>query len=264
MKDFAQIINENIKQGRPISLVTVVDVKGSAPQRLGAKMLVSKQGKLLWGTIGGGRIEELALKQSRIQIEKQESSLKEYLLTENGEKATGMLCGGRMSLFFDVIGLSHKIFIFGAGHISQALVPLLQTLDFEVNVIDDREQYLVENFSQYKPVELISGKLPLIIDSIELEEGAFVVIVSYSHKIDEEILKYLLTKRKEESTKLKYLGMIGSNRKVKEIFKRLLSEGVDETLLNRVYAPIGLPIKSHSPQEIAISIAAQIIEVKNS
>ncbi len=262
-KEFIKIMTEQFHKGRTFALVTVVDVSGSAPQRIGAKMLVSSTGKRLWGTIGGGTIENLALKEAQAQININIPLLKEYELTEEGEEATGMLCGGKMSLFYDIQGAGTKTYIFGAGHISQQLVPLLASLGFWTVVIDDRKEYLDENFKNLNVAETITGNLPQIIDSIEFEKGSYIVILTYSHDLDEKILKHLLTKREQEFETWKYLGMIGSKRKVSEIFSRLESQGMDPNLLEKVHAPIGIPIRSQTPEEIAISIAAEIIDVRN-
>ncbi|MFX1508056.1 MAG: XdhC family protein [Promethearchaeota archaeon] len=262
-REFAKNIDCQIQKGGTFALVTVVEVSGSAPQRIGAKMLVDSSGKRLWGTIGGGTIENLTLKDAQILIQKQTPQLKEYELREEGEKATGMLCGGKMKVFIDILGTGSKSYIFGAGHISQRLVPLLASLGYWTVVIDDRKEYLNDSFKDSQVSETISGILPQIIDSIEFEKDSYIVIITYSHELDEQILKYLLSTRQQELQTWKYLGMIGSKRKVKEIFSRLESEGVDPSLLERVHAPIGVPIRSQTPEEIAISIAAEIIDVQN-
>ncbi len=264
-KDFVEIMAEQMRKGGVFALITVVDVSGSAPQRVGAKMLVSPAGKRLWGTIGGGTIEKLALKEVQVQIKKRTPLLKEYELREEGEKATGMLCGGKMSLFYDILGTGTKAYIFGAGHISQQLVPILVSLGFWTIVIDDRKDYLDESFKHSEVAETLTGNLPQIIDTIEFEKDSYIVILTYSHDLDEEILKQLLTKQQQEAEtwNYRYLGMIGSERKVKEIFSRLESQGIDPQLLEKVHAPIGIPIGSQTPEEIAISIAAEIIKVRN-
>lgn len=262
-KDFIKIMTEQFHKGKTFALVTVVDVSGSAPQRIGAKMLVSSTGKRLWGTIGGGTIENLALKEAQVQIKTKLPLLKEYELTEEGEKATGMLCGGKMSLFIDIQGAGTKAYVFGAGHISQQLVSLLASLGFWTIVIDDRKEYLDENFKNINVAETLAGNFPQIIDSIEFEKGCYIVILTYSHDLDEKILKHLLTTRQKEFKIWKYLGMIGSKRKVSEIFSRLESQGIDPKLLQKIHAPIGIPIGSQTPEEIAISIAAEIIDVRN-
>lgn len=263
MKEFINTLKKQVDIGNPSVLVTVVNVTGSAPQTLGAKMLVSKSGERLWGTIGGGTIENLALEQAKVQIKEQRPFLKQYELRETGDDSTGMLCGGSMMLFFDLLGATTKVYILGAGHISQKLAPLLTALGFWTVIIDDREEFLRESFTDIDVAELISGPLPQYLDTIEFEPESYVVIVTYSHELDERILKYLLTKKSHLVTQLKYLGMIGSKRKVKEIFSRLESQGVSKSQLTRIHAPIGLPIGSQTPEEIAISIAAEIVKVRN-
>ncbi len=261
--EFIEIIQDKFQKGGTFSLVTVVEISGSAPQRVGAKMIVSPTGKLLWGTIGGGSIEKIALKEAIRQISTKTPILKEYKLQEEGEKAIGSLCGGTMTLFYDIFGVGVKIYIFGAGHISQQLVPLLASLGFWTVVIDDRKEYLNESFKHSKVAETLSGNFIETIDTIEFDVESYIVILTYSHKQDEKILKHLLTTRQQELETWKYLGMIGSKRKVKEVFNRLKSQGIDPSLLEKVHAPIGLTIGSQTPEEVAISIAAEIIKVRN-
>jgi xanthine dehydrogenase accessory factor len=259
---FIETMVDQVQKGGVFALVTVVDISGSAPQQIGAKMLVSSSGERIWGTVGGGTIEKLALEEAQVRIKSRTPLLKEYELMEEGEKATGMICGGKMSLFFDILGIGTKAYIFGAGHISQRLVPLMNSLGFWPVVIDDRKEYLEQNFNQLA-AEILTGELPKIIETIEFENDCYIVIITYSHALDEKILKYLLTKREKEFENWKYLGMIGSKRKVKEIFSRLESQGIARNLLDRVRAPIGIPIGSQTPDEIAVSIAAEIIAVRN-
>ncbi len=263
MRNFYEIIQQETKSGRPISLVSVVSVKGSAPQRIGAKMLVSSSGKLLWGTIGGGTVEALALKQARIQIESRTPLLKTFELVESGEDATGMLCGGEMQLFFDVYGATTKVYIFGAGHITQQILPLLLKLGFSPVVIDDREEYLKENIISRFNVVTQTGDFLKVIDSLFIEQDSYVIIMTYSHDIDERILSHLLSHKLSDLSNIRYLGMIGSKRKVKEIFSRVESKGIPREILNSIHSPIGVPIRSQTPEEIAISIAAELISVRN-
>jgi len=263
MKELIRILKKQSDKGDPSVLVTVIDVSGSAPQKVGAKMLVSKEGRRLWGTIGGGTIENLALQQAKIQIREQKPLLKQYELKEEGKDSTGMLCGGNMSIFYDVLGTITKVYILGAGHISQKLALLLTMLGFWTVIIDDREEYLHESFKSIEGAELLSGPLPHYLDTIKFEPESYVVIVTYSHELDENVLKYLLTEKSQNILQLKYLGMIGSKRKVKEIFSRLQSQGVSKSQLDGIHAPIGVPIGSQTPEEIAVSIAAEIIKVRN-
>ncbi|MHA1214237.1 MAG: XdhC family protein [Candidatus Hodarchaeales archaeon] len=264
MKKLIEILSESIEKGEPCVLVTVVNVKGSAPQKPGAKMLVSHEGKRLWGTIGGGSIEKQAIKQAKHQLEKHEVLLKEYELLEGSSpKATGMLCGGNMTLFYDIIGIGHKAFIFGAGHISQKLTPLLSSLGFSVTIIDNREFFVEDSFKDIPYANTVTGKLPDVIKDLGIPPKSFVVVMTYSHDLDEKILGFILKEFNEEVKRWKYLGMIGSKRKVKEVFSRLEKEGINKELLDLIHAPIGIPIGSQTPEEIAISIAAEIIKVRN-
>lgn len=263
MKNFFELIHQEVSAGNPVSLVSVVAVEGSAPQRVGAKMLVSSSGKLLWGTIGGGTVESLALKQAKIQLETKTPLLKSFDLIESGEDATGMLCGGEMQLFFDVFGTSTKVYIFGAGHITQQILPLLMKLGFTPIVLDDREEYLKENILSRFNVATQTGAFTELIDLLNIEEDSFIVIMTYSHEMDEQILFQLLSQKLPDLSIVKYLGMIGSKRKVKEIFSRMESKGISREILNSIHSPIGVPIKSQTPEEIAISIAAELISVRN-
>jgi xanthine dehydrogenase accessory factor len=243
MKNFFELIHKEVSAGKPVSLVSVVAVKGSAPQRVGAKMLVSSDGKLLWGTVGGGTVESLALKQAKIQIDLKTPLLKSFELLETGEDATGMLCGGEMQLFIDVFGTSTKVYIFGAGHITQQILPLLTKLGFTPVVVDDREEYLKQNIISRFNVATHTGEFTEIIDSLFIEEESYIIIMTYSHDMDEKILFQLLAQKLPDLSRVKYIGMIGSKRKVKEIFSRIESKGISE--------------------EIAISISAELISVRN-
>ena len=263
MKDLMTLLNSETQSGKPVSLVTVVEVEGSAPQRVGAKMLVSSDGTLLWGTVGGGTIEDLALKQAREQIRKQTPLLKSFKLTETGEEATGMLCGGKMKLFFDILGNQVNVYIWGAGHITQQLLPLLAKLGFNGIVIDDRKEYLDQRISSEYQYEVISDNLSQFLEGFSFDPQSYIIIMTYSHDFDEKILLNLLTKKQKEISTLKYLGMIGSKRKIKEIFTRLEAKGIDRSVLESVHAPIGVPIGSQTPEEIAISIAAELISVRS-
>ncbi len=263
MKNIFDLIHQEMKEGKAVSLVSVVSVKGSAPQRVGAKMLVSSTGDLLYGTIGGGTIESLALKQAKIQIETKTPLLKSFELLESGEGATGMLCGGEMQLFFDVIGTSQKIYIFGAGHITQQLLPLLEKLGFTAIVIDDREDYIRNNIITKFNVDSRIGDFSNVINSLQFEPDSYIIIMTYSHDVDETILYQLLSKSLLDISKVRYLGMIGSKRKVEEIFSRMESKGISRDILKAIHSPIGLPIQSQTPEEIAISIAAELISIRN-
>jgi xanthine dehydrogenase accessory factor len=226
-------------------------------------MLISNEGRRLWGTTGGGKIEELAKKQAMIQLNLGQPLLKEYELVEEGTNATGMICGGKMTLFFDIFGAGAKVYIFGAGHIAQQLYPLLNKLGFSTVIIDNRAEYMKESFPDVIDSNLISGTLPDIVEDMYFSPHSYIIIMTYTHELDEKIIKHLLLNKIQEIDKINYLGMIGSRRKVEEIFSRLTAAGIKPDILNRVHAPIGIQIGSQTPEEIAISIAAEIIKVRS-
>ncbi|MHA2176140.1 MAG: XdhC family protein [Candidatus Hodarchaeales archaeon] len=263
MEKYYEIVQDQLKQNKSIVSVTVVETKGSAPQRAGAKMIVSESGELLWGTVGGGTIEDLAIKQAIEQIAKTTPLLKSYELLESGVDATGMLCGGEMLLFFEPVGNKTKAYIFGAGHITQQLIPLIQNLRYNPIIIDDRSDYLEKKIEQNIQKITLLGDIEDSLQRIEFEEGSYLIIMTYSHDLDEKILTYLLTEKTKEIDKLKYLGLIGSKRKIREIFNRLESKGVDRKILDSIHAPIGISIRSQTPEEIAISITAEMISIRN-
>ena len=228
-------------------------------------MLVSELGNLLWGTIGGGTIENLAIKQAVDQISQSKPLLKSYELLESGEDAIGMLCGGEMLLFFEVLGKKSKskTYIFGAGHITQQLIPLIQNVGFYPVIIDDRSDYLERNIDPKIEINPLTEDFDASLQELHFEEGSYLIIMTYSHDLDEKILTYLLKEKSREISLLKYIGLIGSKRKIQEIFSRLEGKGIDRKVLDSIHAPIGVPIRSQTPEEIAISIVAEMIAIRN-
>ena len=193
MEEFVEVIQDQLKRNKSVASVTVVETRGSTPQRVGAKMLVSESGDLLWGTIGGGTIENLAIKQAVDQISQGKPLLKSYELLESGEDATGMLCGGEMLLFFEILGKKTKTYIFGAGHITQQLIPLIQKLGFFPVIIDDRSDYLERKIDPKIETRPLTEDFDESLQGLDFEEGSYLIIMTYSHDLDEQILSYLLT-----------------------------------------------------------------------
>lgn len=265
MSGLAQALAFGLEKHETIALVTIIEAKGSVPQEIGAKMLVSDEGRF-FGTVGGGTIEYLAINAAKRCIEDKKPELIKYLLNEDGEFTnkevvkTKMLCGGEASIFIDIIGITDQIFIFGGGHIAQKLTPLLHDLGFSVVIIENRPEFAKKELSGADKYIVANSEE---IKGIEIPKNSYIVVITHSHSIDEEIVFQLLNRYKNDQP-WKYLGMIGSKNKVKEIFERLQRKGIDKALLETVHAPIGISLgKTHTPIEIAISIVAEIIEVKN-
>ncbi|MFX0114398.1 MAG: XdhC family protein [Candidatus Hodarchaeota archaeon] len=257
---FAQMLSL-AEKGRPFVLVTVIRAFGSTPRKIGAKMLVNAEGDLLWGTIGGGAIEKQILSIVPEVIADGEARVLTYSLSDRTKDEainTGMICGGEMDVFIEPFNVQDQLIIIGAGHIAQALSPIGKQLNFRTIIVDDREDFATQDrFPEAD--EIVQGSLPQKLEEISFSKRSFIVIITYSHELDEKVLRSCLMKP------WRYLGMIASQRKAAEIHERLAKDGFPKDLLKRVRSPIGLPKKVlpvETPQEIAVSIAAELIQEK--
>ncbi len=225
------------------------------PGRIGSKMLVTED-KHLVGTIGGGSVEHKAVNDALKLLAVNVCKVIEYDISDRDSSKLGMVCGGMMELFFEVVSSLPKLFIFGAGHISVPLVTITGLLGFRITVIDDRKELLIDD--RYScSVDFIYTDFNDYIDRIYFDNNSYIVIITHGHKYDEKVLRYSIKKP------FKYIGMIGSREKVKTIMKNLKQEGYSEELLNKVYTPIGLNIGWNKPEEIALAISAELMAVKN-
>lgn len=251
MKVFADLLQAATSDKRKAAVCIVVKTHGSSPRKEGAKMIVYEDGTIV-ATIGGGKLEEQVIKDAIKAIKTGKAQLKKHELLQQH----GMCCGGSVEIYIEPIMKNKKLFIFGAGHIGRALAFLGQTLDFDITMIDDRKEYL----DQIK-IPAIS-KLPFdplkTLPSISFDSDSFIIIATYNHQLDRDILAYCIKQPHA------YLGMIGSLRKV-AITKKLFLEGkiADNKALDQIDMPMGINIQAESPEEIAISILAKIIAVKN-
>ncbi len=241
---------EYLKEGKKFTVVTVAHVQGSAPQAAGAKMIVF-QDKSILGTIGGGEMERAAIQDAREFMRLGACGLKEYSLT----KEKGMLCGGAMKLFFESFKPRKKLIIVGAGHIGIALYKIADMLDFDITVVDNREDFA--NKERFPKASIKVGKPQSVLKKIKIDADTFITIATHNHVFDLVSLKAVVC------SDARYIGMIGSRAKIKENFKRLVKEGISRKVLKKVYTPIGLNLGGNSPAEIAVAIAAQMIAVEN-
>lgn len=238
-----------LKEGSAICVI--VETKGSTPRKVGAKMIVFENGRIV-GTIGGGNLEKKVIENARKQIERNEPALfKHDLLHQHS-----MCCGGTVTLYIEPIKKMNRLYIFGAGHTGQALARSASELDFDIYVIDDRKEYMDQIRTEGINKMVIDHKA--VLPSLPFNERTFVVIATYEHAHDREILAYCLSKPHA------YLGMIGSQRKVTLTKKMFLESGIASAdALEKVDMPMGYNIGAQGPEEIAISILAKLIEVKN-
>jgi xanthine dehydrogenase accessory factor len=252
MKDVLFSVPELLNQGKSFVLCTVIETLGSTPRKEGARMIVFPEGNIL-GTVGGGAIELQAMQQAQ-EVMKSGKPIKiKFKLEENLQ----MQCGGMMELYFEPFFANRKLYIFGAGHVGREVGRYAAELGFNVSFIDHRADIYDEFSSSY--AQCIVGDYVDSLAQIEFSPRDFVVITTPKHEFDQQLLGRLA------QLDLAYLGMIGSKRKVAETSKNLLDAGqVTQEQLSRVNMPIGIPFRAETPAEIAISIIAKIIDIKNS
>jgi len=239
------------EQGTPAVLCIVTGTTGSTPRKAGSKMLVFPDGSIK-GTIGGGSIEYQAIQEALNVLSSGNPFFKHYDLLDD----LNMQCGGKMDIYFEPIGFSPRLYIFGAGHIGRALAGYAAGLGFRPLVIDQREE-IFQSWDVPKTETLVGDYLE-IIETLAFDQNTYIVIVTPQHAFDEKVL--VACAPREHA----YIGMIGSKRKVAEI-TRLAKEvhHLPEEMLSRVDMPIGIPFAAETPAEIAISIVAKLIDVKN-
>ena len=248
-------VTELIAKGELAALATVVVSRGSAPRRAGAKMLVRADGSIL-GTVGGGSIEAKAMEMA-LEVIKQGQPRQVHFSLAEKKSELGMICGGDTELFIEPILPPPTLCIFGAGHIALPLAKTGKLLGFRIAVIDNRAEFA--NSERFPEADLIlAEEFSKAFAKTKTNKASYIVIVTRSHQYDELVLELAL------KTNAKYIGMIGSKTKTRTIFSHLLAKGVSQELLDKVHAPIGLEIGAETPEEIAISILAEIIKARNS
>jgi xanthine dehydrogenase accessory factor len=246
---------EALAHGEQVALVTIVAATGSTPQRVGAKMLVFPDGRTV-GTIGGGCYENDAFWKAREAITSRRPLNVKYELNDDFAQETGLVCGGQMEVFIEPVEASPDVYVFGAGHVGYFVGRMAHEVGFRVHVIDDREKFAnAERFGE--GIQVIVENIPNWLSTHTLPPTAYAVIVTRGHTHDLDALRALT------AHPLRYLGLIGSKAKVKRIFDALREEGIANDALRSVHAPIGLDIGAITPQEIAVSIVAELIAAKH-
>jgi xanthine dehydrogenase accessory factor len=246
---------EALQRGEEVALVTITSSTGSTPQRVGAKMLVYADGRTV-GTIGGGCYENEAFWKAREAIKTRKPANLTFELNDDFAQETGLVCGGQMDVFVEPVEPSPELYVFGAGHVGYFVARMAHDVAFRVHVVDDREKFAnTERFGE--GIDVIVDNIPDWLGKHQLPATAYAVIVTRGHTHDLDALRALA------QAPLRYLGLIGSKAKVKRIFDALLDEGISADALRGVHAPIGLDIGAITPQEIAVSILAELIAVKH-
>ena len=243
-----------LEKGEEAALVTIVSAQGSTPQRVGAKMLVFADGRTV-GTIGGGCYENDALGKAREALQTRKSQLVRYDLTDDFVEESGLICGGQMQVYIEPIEPAPHLYIVGAGHVAQHLACVAKPVGFRTHVLDDREKFA--NRERFPDADEITvDSIPEWLHRADVPSHAYVVVVTRGHRHDLDALRALAARD------LRYLGLIGSKAKVKRIYDALVAEAMPLECLWRVHAPIGLDIGAITPEEIAVSILAELIAVR--
>lgn len=242
---------ETLRQtGTPFVIATVTQVTGSVPRETGAKMLVLAAPNF-FGTIGGGHLEQLVLEDARKVMNSGISKVIRYPL---GAK-TGQCCGGIVEVLFEPVQCGPRLLLFGAGHVGQAVCRTLMGTPFTVHAIDNRKEWI---HAPELPSDVIRHETEWdeFVDTARWDcERTYVVVMTHRHDLDQEIIHHAIGRE------AKYIGLIGSKSKWLRFRQRLSLRGVSETALNRVKSPIGIPVGGKSPQEVAISLAAELLQI---
>jgi len=251
MWDWISTLSRLQQQSIPFALVTIIDDTGSTPRNIGAKMVVVEGGEF-YGTVGGGNLEKMVLEAAVECLEQGQSKMVSISL---GAQA-GQCCGGVVDLFIEVHGRRPTVFIFGAGHVGQALAQVLIGTPFVVQLIDQRSDWPKEIIGP--EIKIIKENPLEIIKNLNFNQNlSYVVILTHSHDLDFQLLSSIL------DFPTKYVGVIGSLTKWHRFKKRLMEFGHDQAKWEKVKCPIGITIGGKSPKEVAISIAAELLSVCN-
>jgi xanthine dehydrogenase accessory factor len=242
---------EVLDSGRRGALATVVRVSGSTPQQPGARLLLRPDGSRV-GTVGGGAVEELVGHALETAVRTGQSVLLERDLTRD----LGMCCGGRMQILVEPIEATPRLWLFGAGHIARATAPLCRNIGFDVSVVDEREA--LNTPERFPGCRLDLRDPASVLAQAEFGERDWLVIVTHDHRLDQEALELAL------ANSPRYIGLVGSRRKVFRLLERILQRRAGRTLpLERVFAPVGLDLGAVGPEEIAVSIAAELVALRH-
>lgn len=253
MEDIFEKLVELKQAGKPAALMIVTKTRGSVPRRAGAKMIVLNDGTTI-GTMGGGDLEKKAIEEALEAIRKGEPRIASFTLDiEKGK--LDMMCGGEIEVYIEPVLPEERLIIFGAGHITRRLASLMKSVGFNVSVVDDSQELLRKDM--FPEIEgLILTDMEQFARDLPSDPRTYIVLLSRGFSRDEKILNQLIQKD------FKYIGMIGSMRKIMTMKEEIKKKGVSEEAFQKLKAPIGLDIGGETPDEIAISIAAEIIAVR--
>ena len=242
------------KLGQKCAVATIVQVNGSIPSYESAKMIVREDGSMA-GTIGGGCVEAEVWNAARDVIQNERAKLMKFSLGQDAAYDNGLICGGQLEVFVEPVVPQPKAFIFGAGHISKSLSKVATMAGFATVIVDNRESYAnAERFPEAETVHAL--EYDDVFPKLDIRDTSYVIIVTRGHRDDMLVLRWAV------NTQARYIAMIGSRRKVLSVIKELEKEGLPHGAFERIHAPMGFDIGAITPEEIAVSVIAEMIAVR--
>ncbi|WCE31697.1 selenium-dependent molybdenum cofactor biosynthesis protein YqeB [Vibrio sp. SCSIO 43137] len=241
------------QQNTPFALASIVDTRGSTPRHSG-QMIVLSDGSIA-GTIGGGMIERHVIEQSQQAIREKKKRVITGSMTRTGAHAMDMDCGGQMTVFIDVFGISSELILVGAGHVNRAVAKLALQVGFDVTVIDSHPDSLAEEYFSPEVKKVLGNTIEDGINQVNITTNSFVVIAT-NHEDQSAIAAVA-------RLETRYTGLMASKKKVVKLFRYLEQEGVSEERIQAIYSPIGMDIGAENPEEIAVSVIAELLQVKH-
>lgn len=255
---FVERLAELARSGVPFVSVTMVEAIGSTPQDTGSKMLVTTSG-LHSGTVGGGKVEFKAIQHAQELLKQSGGAAPPHEFVEwNLQRDVGMTCGGVVKLFFEAYNhCDWQLVIFGAGHVANAVVQCLSQLDCRTTCIDSRAEWLEKIPEHERLQKICTNDLPGQVASLPAE--AFVICMTMGHATDRPVLEEIF----RQGRTFPYLGVIGSKAKRSVLVRELIAAGFSKEISESFRCPIGLPIGTNQPGEIAVSVVAELIQERD-
>jgi xanthine dehydrogenase accessory factor len=241
------------KAGERGALATIVHTNGSIPSYESSRMLVREDGSIS-GTVGGGCVEAEVWAAAKEVIQIEQPRKMTFNLNHDAAYDAGLICGGTLEIFVEPLLPPPMLYLFGGGHVSAAVARVASPAGFSIGIIDDREAFA--NAERFPGAAEIYTSYEDAFEKIKPNSSSYLVIVTRGHKDDMRVLAWAV------KTNARYIGMIGSKRKVISVYKALEKEGYASEMFERVHAPVGIEIGALSPEEIAVSIAAELIAVR--
>ncbi|MGB3366141.1 MAG: XdhC family protein [Acidaminobacteraceae bacterium] len=241
------------QENKAYALATIIESKGSTPRHSG-KMIILEDGSIV-GTVGGGIAERFVIDAAILAIKEDSSKIVEYKLNSELKDGIPMSCGGNLKVFIEVNERKPKIVLIGGGHVNYAMSKFVDLLDYELVVVDDREEFCNKDRYPSASKLYVNEDIAVAVAQVEIDSNTYIAIATKDG--DKSSLYEVI------SSEAKYIGVIGSKRKVTLLMKDLKEEGIDEERLKFVHSPIGLDIGTETPEEIAISILAEILKVRS-